>query len=122
MNEDLSSIDILKNFAKQTKRKCIYEEKQYPSNTIPPYNHFLRKVYIPNKQDGLIYYVAFQDSKSVGENAVFSDVFVEIPIQKSIKISIQKRDILDKINPFRKNDCLKTGANSFDSKTNNYRE
>jgi len=116
MNEEISSIEILKEFAENTNRKGEFYETLYPANTIPRYNHYLRKVYIPNNEEKLSYYVAFQDSKSFGDHAVFSGIFIKLEIPKSVNIIVHKKDIIDKINPFKGNNVHKTGFNNFDSK------
>jgi len=113
-NNQLSPIEILEVFAKETNREIDFSETPYNTNTSR-YNYYLRKLFIPNNKNSHVYFVSFLDNKRFDDFANFSGIFFPIPIPPSSKIEIRKKNILDKLNPFFKKSGFETGNNEFDS-------
>ncbi len=113
MNEEKSSIEILKEFARRTHRRVEYSEKSYPD--VYPVTFHRRTLYVPDNEFESSYYVCFHDSKEMGEYNLFSGVFTSIDVPLSTEAKVRKKDILDKLNPKIKKHSYKTGSN-FDSK------
>ena len=121
MEQENSSSKILKEFADKTQRSFHYVKSPYEET----YEHWVkrvwhqRKIYIPNSSKGSSFFVSYADAKSVNlnsENALYSGVFIPVNLPSIAKISIRKKDILDKINVFSKNQFLKSGFGHFDKR------
>lgn len=122
MEQEKSSSEILKAFADKSRRTIKYIKS--PHEEV--YEHWVkrvwhqRKIYIPNNNSSSSFYVSYADSKSVNlnsENVLYSGVFISVNLPLTAKISIRKKDILDKINIFNRNKFLKSGFGHFDAKT-----
>ena len=116
MENDSSSIGILKEFASRTKREVEYTEKPYPSTVIHPVTYHRRTLYIPNNPDKTSYLVCFGDSREFGKYATFSGIFIQCPVPDSVEIEVRHKDILDRFNPFLNKKTHSTGYRNFDSK------
>ncbi len=110
----LSPIEILEVFAKKTNREISFTETAYVKHTSR-YQHYLRRLYIPNKINSDVHFVSFLDQKRIDEFANFSGIFFPISVPLSSKIEIRKKNILDKLNPFFKKSGFETGNEEFDS-------
>ena len=122
MEQEKSSSEILKAFANKSGRSIHYIKSPYEES----YEHWVkrvwyqRKIYIPNNSSSSSFYVSYADAKSVNlnsENVLYSGVFIPLNLPLTAKISIRKKDILDKINIFNRNKFLKSGFGHFDAKT-----
>lgn len=113
MNEEKSSIEILKEYASRTNRKIEYDEKIYP-NTYQVIFH-RRTLFIPNNESGSSYFVCFQDNREMGEYRQFSGVFIPIEVPVTLEARIRRKDVLDKLNPKTKKRSIHIDS-SFDSK------
>ena len=116
MEKDKSAFDILTEFANNSNRTIEKSEKAHPSTVIHPVVYHTWEAYIPNIKDETSYFVCYCNSKSVNIDAKYSGVF--IPFSKTIPstITIRKKFIFDKLNPFGKNSSFRVGILNVDSK------
>jgi len=115
MENEKSSIEILKEFASRTGRKLEYTEKPYPSTAIHPVTYHRRTLYMPNNDGGTSYFACFGDSREFGKYSTFSGVFIHCPVSASIEIEFRNKDILDRFNPFQNKKTHSSGYRNFDS-------
>mgnify|MGYP000491684098 CR=1 FL=1 len=79
-----------------------------------------RSLYIPNNPDQTSYFICYGDSggpSNIGENVLYSGIFIPVSFPGDSVIKIRKKDILDKQNIFKKKKYLKSGFENFDAKT-----
>jgi len=121
MENKNSSSDILNAFAKKSGRTIEYIKAPYEKSVV----HWVsrvwhqRKLYIPNNPMGTSYFVSFADARSVNlnsEDVLYSGVFIPIPLPSAARITMRKKDILDKLNVFNKKKVLKSGFSHFDAR------
>lgn len=121
MENNNSSSEILKEFARKSGRNIEYLKNPYDEEQ----NHWVRrvchhrKIYIPNSTGDISYFVSFAAARSLNlnsEDVLFSGVFIPIQLPAAVNICIQKKDILDKLNIFNKNKFLKSGFEHFDAR------
>ena len=115
MENDKSATTILKEFAKRTDRNFEFTEKPYPSVAMHKVTYHRRMLFIPNNINENSYFVCFGDSKELGPKALFSGVFMHVDLPVSTIMTVRKKDVLDKLNPFSKKKYCKTGIPGFDS-------
>lgn len=115
MTNDTPDIAILKNFAKSINRKIFIEESQYQHSAIHPVRYHRRKVYLNFEDDIPIYFACFGDSRDFSKYANYSGVFLDTDFPLNSTFKIRKKDVLDKINPFLRNNSFQTGNRNFDS-------
>ncbi|BAX80648.1 hypothetical protein [Labilibaculum antarcticum] len=115
MEEEKSSIQLLKDFAKKSGRTIEFAEQAYDSCAMQPIVYHERSLYIPNHSNANTYFVCYNNPKSVNGNDNYSGVFFTIPVPKSTKVLVRKRFFFDKLNFFSKSKAYKTGTDSFDS-------
>lgn len=114
--EEKSNIEILRDFAHQTNREIVFTEEQYPLSVYRKIPRFKRTVFIPNDKDKTSYFVLFSDPyQKIGTHEIFCGVYIPIDVPLETKINFRKKDILDKLNPFTKNNFINTGSKTFDS-------
>lgn len=113
MNEDKSSIEILREYARRTNRKVEYSEKSYPD--VHPITFHRRTLYIPNNEFESSYFVCFHDSKAMGEYKLYSGAFITIDVPVTLTARIRRKDWIDKMNPKIKRQTLSID-NTFDTK------
>jgi hypothetical protein len=111
-----STIEILTEFAEFSKRNIFSKEMPYPTSAADPVMHYKKSFFMPDKADENCFLIGFHDPKSFNENELFFGVFFPLPLSKTSKINIRKKDILDKLNPFKHN-IYKTDSDNFDSLT-----
>lgn len=117
MEQDKSAIEILKDFALNSGRQIDFSEKQYPrGNGIHPRVFSLTQAIVSDKVNPKIYFVSFSDSKGFGDNAMYSGLFFSIEAPPVFSIKIQKKYLLDKLNPFLKRNRFDSSFYSFNSK------
>ncbi|MBI5539334.1 MAG: hypothetical protein HY951_04695 [Bacteroidia bacterium] len=117
MNTNISIIEFLTEFAEQTKRKIYASETEYPGPNINTETFHKRILFMPENSSEQSFLIGYHDSKSFNENELYFGVFFPISISNSIKISIRKKDIIDKLNPLLKQKIFKTENDDFDSQT-----
>nr|WP_320117221.1 hypothetical protein [uncultured Marinifilum sp.] len=115
MEKEKTTIQKLSEFANKTDRVVDFTEQAYPSNALHPVTYHRRLLYIPENRLANTYFACFGDSRRFDRQSIFSGVFFPIPISKSTRVCVRKKDILDKMNLFSKNKGYKTGTNKFDS-------
>ena len=110
-----SNIKILKEFAKSTNRSIEIEEIAYPVTGIRTFQQYKRIIYIPNNPEKTSYFVWFSDPyENIGLPSVFCGAFIPLSSNITSKINIRKKNIIDKLKIFSKNN--KIGNKDFDSK------
>jgi hypothetical protein len=120
MEQEKSSIDILKEFARRTGRDIEFTTRNHDYTIIHAVRYHQRSLYIPNNPDQTSYFICYGDSGApaqIGESVLYSGVFISVDLPKAASIKIRKKDILDKLNIFKKKKYLKTGFENFDAKT-----
>jgi hypothetical protein len=120
MEQEKSSIDILKEFAKRTGRDIDFTTKDHDYTIMYAVRYHQRSLYIPNNQNHTSYFICYGDSgapSNIGESVLYSGVFIPVDLPKHSSIKIRKKDILDKINIFKKKKYLRSGFENFDDKT-----
>ena len=111
MENDKSSIDILKDIAKRADWEINIKEGVLNAR----YGHTSRNVVIRNYQIKDSYFISAQ-STDFDKYRLYSGVFFPITGRDNYKLLIRKRDSIDKLS-FRKNKLrFKIGNSSFDSK------
>ncbi|WP_461636667.1 hypothetical protein [Labilibaculum euxinus] len=115
MKKRKTSIQKLKEFARQSNRNIDFSVKHCHGNALNPLIYNLRNLYIPNNGGENSYFVCFGDSRKINEKSTFSGVFFPISMCRSAKILIRKKNIKDIFNPFLLQSDYKTGTESFDS-------
>lgn len=118
MKKDQSALEILDDYAKRTGRK-LESSVQYHDNWIPlnPQQYHRWKAYMANNDAGTSYFCAYADSKEFGDWALYSGVFIAVPLPSAVQAMIRKSDVLDRWNPFGSKCQYKTGIQRFDRKT-----
>lgn len=115
MNESISSIDFYTQFAKETNRTITKSEAYYPfvfSTRVPQTK---RTIAIPYDKLQELYFLGFNDPKKFGKSSFFSGVFFKSSVPKAVEISVKKRYLIDRLNPFANQSNTKTGTD-FDAK------
>ena len=113
-NKDYQTLDL---FAKNTNRKLTLCEKLYNSSSQNRYPKYRTEVYIPNNEAGTSFFVCLYDTLyRVGEQSLYSGVFIPVSIPDSINFSIRKSTIIDKFNTLFRDNSFKTNNSDFDSK------
>jgi len=113
MENEKSSVDILKDLAKRKDWEFTVEEKTLNAR----YGHKSRNVLIKNHDIKNSYFVSVQ-TIGFDKNRIYSGVFFPVSGFDNYKLLMRKRDSLDKFS-FRKNRLrFKIGNSSFDSKVN----
>ncbi len=119
MEQDRPSIEILKEFAKSTERSIEFTENPHKSIIMHPVKLHRRSLYIPNDANQKSFFVCFGDSgaaANIGEQVLYSGVFIPVPFPKNSNVKIRKKNILDNFNIFYRKKFLKSGFQSFDEK------
>jgi len=120
MEQEKSSIDILKEFAKRTGRNVEFSTKNHDYTIMHPVRYHQRSLYIPNNPDQTSFFICYGDSgapSNIGESVLYSGVFIPVDLPGDSIIKIRKKDILDKLNIFKKKKYLKSGFENFDAQT-----
>jgi len=113
MENEKSSVDILKDIAKYEGWECREVEKTLSTR----YGHRSRNVIIRNYNVKDSYFISAQ-STGFDKYRLYSGIFFPVSGYDNYKLLIRKRDPLDKFS-FRKNRLrFKIGNSSFDSKVN----
>jgi hypothetical protein len=115
MEDEKSSIQLLKDFAKKSGRSIEFIEQAYDSCAMQPIVYHERSLHIPNHTNGKTFFVCYNNPKSLNGKDNYSGVFFSLPVPKSTKVLIRKRFFFDKLNFFSGNKAYKTGTDSFDS-------
>ncbi|NOQ24582.1 MAG: hypothetical protein GQ564_04395 [Bacteroidales bacterium] len=111
MENEKSSVDILKDIAKRADWEFNIKEKIISAR----YGHTTRDVLIKNFDIKDSYFVSVQ-SNNFDKYRIYSGIFFPVSGYDNYKLLIRKRDQLDKFN-FRKNKLrFKIGNSSFDAK------
>jgi len=113
MDNDKSSIEILKEFARRSNRKVECSENSYPD--VHPVTYHRRTLYIPDNEFENTWFVCFHDSKEFGEYKLFSGVFIAVDVPESTVAKVRKKDFLDKLSLKLRKQSYITGSN-FDTK------
>ncbi len=116
--EEKTDIEILTEFAKGTNRFIEANEVPYPSSFIRKnLLRFKRTVYIPNDPERNSFYICYNDPyHNIEQSAIFSGAFIPLALKTKTKVSIRKRDVVDKVNIFSRNKPMGVGSYKFDSK------
>ncbi|MEE4259999.1 MAG: hypothetical protein V2I62_09580, partial [Bacteroidales bacterium] len=98
---DKSDIDILREFAKSTKRFIEVKELLYPRTGIGTTQKYKRTVFIPNNSERSSFFIWFNDPYStIGQTTIFSGAFIPLSSKVKTSLRIRNRYILDKLNLF----------------------
>ena len=121
MENENSSSDTLKAFAKKSGRYIEFIKSPYEKSYVHWSSRVWhqRKLYIPNNPKGTSFFVSFADARSVNlnsEDVLYSGVFIPILLPSAARITMRKKDILDKLNVFNKKKFLKSGFSHFDAR------
>lgn len=116
-DNDKSIVEIYETFARETKRKIHYSLTPHKGTPLHGVTSIIKTLYIPNKEEGNTYLIAYHNPYYVNGDELFFGVFFPLSFDTSIKIDIREKDILDKLNPFLKHKTAKTNAPYFDSMT-----
>ncbi len=114
MENEKTAIESLDEYAKQTGRKAEINEYSYP--IVRGIRHFRRSISIPDSEVKDTYFVSFQDTKEFGKYELYSGMFFPVPKAQKLKVTAQKKSVLNKLNLLKKDDRFRTGNSSFDSK------
>lgn len=111
MENEKSSVDILKDIAKKADWEFNIKEKIISTR----YGHIIREILIKNYDIKDSYFVSMQ-SNNFDKYRVYSGIFFPVSGYDNYKLLIRKRNQLDKFS-FRKNkQRFKIGNSSFDEK------
>jgi hypothetical protein len=117
MVDEKSNIEILREFAKSTNRTIVDEESMYPLTGFQTFRKYRRKVIIPYNSDRTSFFIWFSDPYAkIGLPTIFCGVFIPVSSKINDSINIRKKNILDSLNIFSKNNVDITGNNNFESK------
>lgn len=112
-----SNLEILSKFAKSTNRDFDYKEVQFPTSGVRKIPKFKRWAYISNNHLREIFFVWFSNPfENIGIPTVFCGAFIPLPPQFDSKLSIRKRNIIDKVSIFSKHKNNVVGNETFDNK------
>lgn len=113
--EEIGSIHSLKSFAQKTGREInvIDTENQTEDSGSVPYP--IKIVTIKDANDA--WYIAYQDLKGDNMYSFFSGVFTTAPEPCPSRMSIVKKDFLDRLSFRTGYQSVKIGNPSFDKKT-----
>jgi hypothetical protein len=115
--EPKSNIEKLKDFAKKTNREIDYLEEQYPMPSYRKIPKYKRTVCIPYDSSRQLFFVLFSDYyHNINDRTIFCGIYFKTNMPKDVQLNIKRKDILDKLNPFRSKDTIKSGSRFFDSK------
>ena len=118
MEQEKSSIDILKEFAKRTGRDIEFSVKDHDYAVLHPVRYHQRSLYITNNPGQTSYFICYGDSgapANIGEKVLYSGVFIPVDLPRDSIIKIRRKDILDKLNIFKKKKYLRSGFENFDA-------
>lgn len=105
----------LKEFAKEIGFSFTFKEKDYDQAIYKGIQHRISYVLI-KKDEASPFYLACRDSKSLSEESrLFSGFFFAVNASQQTKITLQKKDVLDKLSIFGKKKKQQLGVQSFDS-------
>jgi hypothetical protein len=116
METDKTAFEILTDFADNSNRSIELSEKAHPATIIHPVVYHTWEACIPNSKDETSFFVCYCNSKSVNIDSKISGVF--FPLTESIPstITVRKKFVFDKLNPFGKRDAFRVGILDVDSK------
>ena len=115
MKEEKSAIEELSELARRSGREIKFSEQPHKTSTaIHPVTYHRRRVYMPNKEKATAYFCWYADSTEFGEYRLFCGAFIPWDIPRASRLRIRKKDVLDRWNPFRKYNPIKTGSQKFD--------
>lgn len=120
MNQEYSESSPYKTlsaFAEKSHRKLIFNEEQYPGSIRHGGAMHKQTFYMEDKHNSDIYLAGFFDPKQFEENELWFGVFCPIQLPEFTKLTIRKKNTLDKLNPFLRNKTLSSENRIFDSKT-----
>lgn len=111
MEREITSIDILKNIAKNEGWDIEVKSRTHSIR----HGHHVREVHIKNYEYKDSWFISNQTTRS-DKYRSYSGVFVPLIFKYDYKLLIRKRDVLDKLS-FRKDRLrFKIGTSDFDSK------
>ena len=116
MEEDKSAIEILKDFALNTGRKIEFSEKHYPTRISHRGFSHVSHAIVSDKLNQNEYFVSYSDSRGFGDNANYSGFFFLMDAPAASTIKIRKKNVLDKLNPFFKQNRFSSRYSEFNTK------
>ncbi|MDD3281738.1 MAG: hypothetical protein PHC83_09255 [Bacteroidales bacterium] len=116
-DNDKSIVEIYETFARETKRKIHYSLTPHKGTPLHGVTSIIKTLYIPNKEEGNTYLVAYHNPYQFEDASIFFGVFFYSKVDTSIQIDIRKKDILDTLNPFLKRKTMQANDSDFNSKT-----
>lgn len=115
--EEITYIDEIRAFAKATHRTIVDEDIPYPLTGVRTLQKSRRWAYIPYNKENSSYFIWFSDAYAkVGDHLTFCGAFIPLESNIQSKISIRRRNVLDRLSLFSGKNTNKTGDGYFDSK------
>ena len=112
-----TNIEILREYAKSTKRSIVDKEIPYPLTGVRTFRKYKRMVYIPNNAENTSYFIWFSDPYAkAGLSTIYCGAFIPLPSRIKSRINIRNVNTLDKLNVFSKTKSNNIGSDRFDSK------
>ena len=117
MSDQNSFIEQLKLFATESGRKIKVKKDPYPTTSSDQEEEYRITVVIPEIDDGDLFFIAYSDLKSGSLYSVYSGVFSAGSEPCQSKLSVVKKDWLDRLSFRSGYKSIKTGSIPFDKKT-----
>lgn len=114
-----TNIELLQDYAKSSKRKITIKETAYPEPNIVirKFIKYKRTAYTVLNDLEKSFLVWFYDYHvPIVEQSIYCGAFIPLSIPKEVQIHIRSKTILHKLQLFGKNEYIKTGSSTFDSK------
>ncbi len=114
MDTVVSAFQELDDFARRTNRQLVTEELSGKTVALHRVNYHQRWAYMGNRTAPTCWFAAFSDARKMNIQGNFSGLFFALPWMSPETITVQSRDILDRLNPFGGKSAFNTGVSYFD--------
>ncbi|MFP4664631.1 MAG: hypothetical protein ACLFM1_09410 [Bacteroidales bacterium] len=115
--EERKSIEKLENFATLSGREIESEVIEHPKSGINTFQKYRAWAFVPASEERNVFFVCFSDPYArVGQSTVYCGAFVALPDEIKGKLTIRKKDFLDRLSISSKAKANKLGNRIFDSR------
>jgi len=114
MDTVVTAFQELEDFARKTNRQLVTEDKEGKTTALHRVNYHQRWAYMGSQTEPGCWFAAFADVRKMNIQGNFSGVFFALPWMSPETITVQSKDILDRLNPFGGKSAFNTGVSYFD--------
>lgn len=116
MSEEINPQKNLQQIADDLGMELQYGEEPYQTNAVQRVVYHRREAVIHGDNYKDLPIVFYNDSRNMTRYDMYCGVFIPLEIASDNKLIIRKKDITDRLNPFKPKKTYKTGIVSFDNR------